>query len=153
LDVTSLTSGSAPSTLLVPDYDGSLTDIAWNSYLVAARDIAAQVISGPNRERFISCDPATPGCLTDTIRTFGRKAFRRPLTDTEVASFERLSSLDPPGTPDEIAQATLYAFLASPSFLTIAELDQTKNGDNYALSQHEIAARLSFLLWGSVPDE
>lgn len=154
LGVTTLASAgdAAPSSLLVPDYDGSLTDIAWNSYLVAAKQIASQVISGSNRTHFISCDPAVAGCLSDTIRTFGRKAFRRPLTETEVASFERLNDLDPPGTPDEVAEAVLYAFLASPSFLLIPELSQELEADAIKLSQHEIAARLSFLLWGSVPD-
>lgn len=155
LGVTTLASagGSAPSSLLVPDYDGSLTDIAWNGYLVAAKGIAAEVMAGPDRSRFIACDPAQAGCLTDTIRQFGRKAFRRPLTDQEVARFEVLTQLEPPGTPDEVAEAILYAFLASPSFILLPELAQEREGDAFKLSQHEVAARLSFLLWGSVPDE
>jgi hypothetical protein len=155
LGVTSLASaaGARPSALLVPDYQGSMTDIAWNSYLVTARDIAAEVMAGTNRSNFITCDPAAPGCLTDTIRNFGRKAFRRPVTETEVESFERLNNLDPAGTPEEVAQAMLFAFLASPSFLLLPELSTELDGDTVKLSQHEVAARLSFMLWGSVPDQ
>lgn len=151
--VTLASAGNArPSSLLVPDYEGSLTDIAWNGYLVAARSIAAEVIGGASRSNFSSCDPVSPGCLSDTIRDFGRKVFRRPLTEPEVERFERLISLSPEGTPDEIAEAILYAFLASPSFITLPELVQEREGDALQLSQHEVATRLSFLLWGSVPD-
>ncbi len=155
LGVTTLASASnaAPSSLLVPDFDGSLTDIAWNGYLVAAERIAAEVMAGPARSRFITCQPGEGTCLTDTIKSFGRKAFRRPLTDTEVASFERLAKLTPSGTPDEVAEAVLFALLASPSFLTRAELQQEQEGAAFKLSSHEVASRLSFLLWGSLPDE
>lgn len=153
LKVNALTTGARPSSVLVPDYEGSMTDIAWNSYLVSARDLAAQVMAGTSRAEFIACDPAVSGCLTDTIRAFGRKAFRRPLTDAEVLSFERFSNLDVPGTPDEVAEAVLTAFLASPSFLLIPELSPELEGDAIKLSQYEIAARLSFLLWGTIPDE
>jgi Protein of unknown function (DUF1592)/Protein of unknown function (DUF1588)/Protein of unknown function (DUF1585)/Protein of unknown function (DUF1595) len=152
LKVDALASGAKPSSVLVPDYQGSMTDIAWNSYLVSAQDLASQVMSGPNRAEFIACDPAQPTCLSDTIRAFGRKAFRRPLTDIEVARFEKLGALAVAGTPDEVAEATLFAFLSSPSFLLIPELSPELEGNAIKLSQYEVAARLSFLLWGSTPD-
>ena len=155
LGVTTLASAAnkAPSSLLVPDFDGSLTDIAWNSYLVAAQAIAAEVMAGPNQSRFITCDPAMAACLTETIKSFGRKVFRRPLTPVEVASFERLNQLTPKGTPAEVAEAILFALLASPSFLTRAELAEDAEGSAIKLSSNEVANRLSFLLWGSVPDD
>jgi hypothetical protein len=144
-----------PSSLLAPDSDGSLTDIGWNGYLTAAADISAEVMAGSNKSKFISCDPSTntTTCLTNTIKTFGRKAFRRPVTDTEVTSFMRLNSLTPKGTPAEVAEAILYAFLASPSFIMLPELAQDKQGDNVKLSSYEVATRLSFLFWGSAPDD
>ena len=153
LGVTSLASvAGPPSNLLVPDYDGSLTDIAWNSYQVTAEEVAAQVMAGTNRANFMGCDPATAGCFEQTVREFGRKAFRRPLSEEEVQSYMRLTTLDPPGTPDEIAQAILVAFLMSPSFIMLPELGQESEGTSLKLTQHEVAARLSFLLWDSVPD-
>ncbi len=99
LGVTTLASNGnqPPSALLADDSAGALTDIAWNGYLGAAEKIATEVIaSTTNKPRFIACDPAAAGtagttCLTNTIRTFGRKAFRRPLTDAEVTSFMRFS--------------------------------------------------------------
>lgn len=155
LNVTAVASagGQAPSTLLNPDFEGNMNSYAWNAYLDAADKISAEVMAGPNRSLFIDCDPAQAGCLEDTIRKFGRKAFRRPVTDTEVASFMRLNSLDPPGTPDEVAEAILFAFLASPSFLMRLELNDEPEGQVLKLSSHEVASRLSFLLWGSVPDD
>jgi hypothetical protein len=141
-----------PSSLLVEDFDGQITQIAWRSYQTAADSIATAVMAG-DRSRFITCDPSTPACLTDTIRTFGRKAFRRPLTDAEVTSFLRLSTdVTPPGTPDEVAEAILFTFLSSPSFLMLPELAQEPEGAAIKLSSHEIATRLSFLLWDSLPD-
>jgi hypothetical protein len=145
-----------PSSLLAPDSDGALTDIGWNGYLSAAAEIASEVMAGSNKSKFIGCDPTsnTVTCLTNTIKSFGRKAFRRPLTDTEVQSFLRLNSVTPAGTPAEVAEAILYAFLASPSFIMLPELAQDKGGSgNLKLDSYEVAARLSFLLWGSVPDD
>lgn len=155
LGVTTLTTaGNAlPSSLLAPDSAGSLTAIAWNGYLKAAETIAAEVMAGPNKSKFITCDPAAAGCLADTIKAFGRKAFRRPLSAAEVTSFERLNSVTPKGTPAEVAEAILYAFLVSPSFITLPELAAEKEGSYFKLTGHEIATRLSFLLWNSIPDD
>jgi hypothetical protein len=91
--------------------------------------------------------------LKTTIETFGRKAFRRALTPDEVESFQSLSSVTPAGTPAEVAEATLDAFLVSPSFLMIPELNTEAEAGAIKLSQQEVATRLSFLLWGSVPDD
>ncbi|HEY6081498.1 MAG TPA: DUF1592 domain-containing protein [Polyangiaceae bacterium] len=145
--------GQPPSSLLNADFDGPMNPFAWQAYQDVAAAIAADVLAGPNRSKFISCDPAMAGCLTQTIKAFGRKAFRRPLSDAEVATFEKLGKTTPAGTPEEVAETTLLAFLVSPSFLLLPELTPNMEGAAYKLSSHEQAARLSFLLWGSVPDD
>ena len=145
-----------PSDLLAPDSAGSLTDIAWNGYLTSAEKIAGEVMaSATSKAKFIACDPAQGTCLTDTIKAFGRKAFRRPLTATELTTFQGFNNLTPKGTPDEVAEAILYAFLASPSFIMLPELAQDKDTATGAtkLNSYEVATRLSFLLWNSVPDD
>jgi len=143
------------SQLLVADSDGAMTPDAWRIYQDVGAQIAHDVMSGPNRSRFIGCDPAAAGCLDQTIRSFGRKAFRRPLTDAEVARFQKLSQTTPPGSPEEVAETTLFAFLVSPSFLLLPELTTTPDptGLGIQLSGYEVATRLSLLLWGSVPDD
>jgi len=147
--------GELPSKALAPDYDGSMTAIAWDGYLKTAEKIAADVMAGANKSQFLACDPAVGTCLTDTIKSFGRKVFRRPLTPTEVTSFERFKNVTPAGTPAEIAETILFAFLASPSFIMLPELSAEKNLEGTAnkLSSFEAATRLSFLLWGTVPDQ
>ncbi len=152
LGVTEL-EGAPVSAALLGDFTGPMTAPAWQLYQSAGEKIAAAVMSGPNRSKFISCDPATAGCLKTTIETFGRKAFRRPLTPDEVASFETLGKTTPPGTPEQVAEATLNAFLVSPSFILMPEITMEPEGAAIKLSQHEVAARLSFLLWGSIPDD
>jgi hypothetical protein len=156
LGVTGLGTDNKPaSQLLVADSDGPMTPDAWRIYQDVGAQIARAVLTGPNKSKFMACNAGAPGCLDQTVRTFGRKAFRRPLTDAEVARFQKLSQTMPAGTPDEVAETTLLAFLVSPSFLLVPELtttpDPTRKG--VQLSSHEVATRLSFLLWGSVPDD
>ena len=89
LGVTSVGSDSKPaSQLLVDDFDGPMTPDAWRIYQDVGAQIARAVMAGQNKAMFISCDPAAAGCMDQTIRSFGRKAFRRPLTDAEVARFQ-----------------------------------------------------------------
>jgi len=156
LGVTGLgTDNNTASQLLVADSDGPMTPDAFRIYQDVGDQVARAVMAGPNRSKFIDCDAAAAGCLEQTIRTFGRKAFRRPLTDAEVARFQKLGQTTPAGTPDEVAETTLFAFLVSPSFLMLPELTtaQDPTGQGAQLSSHEVATRLSFLLWGSIPDD
>jgi hypothetical protein len=153
LGVTTVTAANGPpSLLLAPDSDGDITAAEWQAYLSAAGQIASAVMAGDQKSNFITCDATDADCATNTIKTFGRKAFRRPLTDTEVTSFMRLTMADPPGTADEVAEAILYTFLASPSFIMLPELGSAQEGDAIRLTDYEVATRLSFLLWNSVPD-
>src|SRR5207237_502388 len=101
-DMLGVSLGDDVTGLINNDSAGSLTDVAWNGYLTAADKIAAQVMgNATSKAKFISCDPAQATCLSDTIKAFGRKAFRRPVTDTEVTSLMRFNSLTPKGQPAE----------------------------------------------------
>ena len=158
LGVTALADGKAPSAGLYNDYEGPMNTDAWRLYQEVGGKIAAQVMADATaKAKFIACDPAMAGCLKQTITDFGRKAFRRPLTEAEIARFEKLGTelakATPAPTAAQIAQTTLEAFLVSPSFLQITELTAEVEGSAVKLSPFEVAARLSFLLWGSVPDD
>ena len=152
LGVTALASGALPSSLLNTDSIGAMNTFMWDAYQNAARTIAAEVMGGANRGNFIACEPSAANCLQDTIVAFGRKAFRRPLTEAEVTRFMALGSTTPAGTPEEVAQTTLEAFLVSPSFLQVNELSATQEGSYFTLTSHEVATRLALILWGTVPD-
>jgi len=157
----SASSNAAPSSILATDQAGSLTSLGWSSYQSVAEQIAAQVMADPTlKANFLKCTPSGDGkaCLHETIVQFGRRAFRRPLTDTEVAGFDAIvakgAQITPTGAPAEVAEALLYMFLISPSFLQRTEITENSDGTgHYTLSGHEVASRLSYLLWGSTPDD
>lgn len=102
----------------------------------------------------LGCDPAVvPTCLQDWVRAVGRRAYRRPLTDDELARYETLIELG----QDDAARVRLViqAMLQSPSFLYQLEfgLPDPAADDVVALEPYELASRLSLFLWGSVPDD
>jgi hypothetical protein len=152
--------GVAPSTRLATDQAGAMSDLAWANYKDVADKIATQVVADPAlKQNFVKCVPTAGDatCFHATILEFGRRAFRRPLTPEEVARFDAIvaagPTITPTGTQDEIAQALLYMFLISPTFLHRAEIAEVDAGaGRYTLSSHEIAARLSYMLWGTMPD-
>lgn len=155
LGVTGLSADDLPG-----DFTGAMTATAWQAYKKTAAKIAAEVMSGANKSKFIGCDPAEAACLKTTIETFGRKAFRRALRPEEVEAFESLNNTTPKGTPAQVAEAILETFLISPSFLLIPELATEAAGTEadgvtprFKLSSQEVAAKLSFLIWGSIPDD
>ena len=151
----------APSTQLYADFDGPMVPDACRIYKNVGAAIAKAVMANATQKaKFITCDPAATGtagttCLTNTIKTFGRKAFRRPLADAEVTRFLALGrDTTPAPTGAEYAEAILYAFLVSPSFIALPETDTTTpSGSGFQLSQYEVAQRLSYMLWGSIPDD
>ncbi len=104
--------------------------------------------------RLLTCDPVAGGatCVRTILSTFGRKAWRRPLVDTELNRLMALVGLaqtegDGVQTGLELA---LQAVLLSPHFLFRVEADLST--EPRALDDHELAARLSYFLWASTPD-
>ena len=96
-------------------------------------------------------------CVVDFIESFGRRALRRPLTDAEVAFYidvfvgETITSLDPAAVGDVIA-----VMVASPQLQYLVEhgADAVDGvADTYWLSDYELASRLSYHFWQTMPDE
>ena len=141
--------GSRPSAILANDPSDSITDLGWEAYRVVAEAIAEQVMGGPLEHSFITCDPTEEGCLSDTVVTFGREAFRRPLTDDERADYEGLIPDDLMQASDTTARTILAAMLASPSF--IWRLEQGGLSEP-TLTSYEVASRLAYFLWNGPPD-
>lgn len=141
--------GSRPSEILANDPSDSITELGWESYRWVADAIAEQVMGGPLRSSFITCDPSVAGCLSQTVASFGRSAFRRPLTDDERADYEGLIPDDLMEASDATAQTILASMLASPSF--VWRLEQGGLSDP-ALTSYEVASRLAYFLWNGPPD-
>jgi uncharacterized protein DUF1592/uncharacterized protein DUF1588/uncharacterized protein DUF1595/uncharacterized protein DUF1585/uncharacterized protein DUF1587 len=117
---------------------------------------AAAVVDLPG---LLGCDTAVQGndaCADDFIARFGRRAFRRPLTDDELAAYQTFQSGHETsyGFAKSI-EMVVAAMLQSPSFLYRVELgmpDATEGGA-VRLTSYETATRLSYLLWGTMPDD
>jgi uncharacterized protein DUF1595/uncharacterized protein DUF1587/uncharacterized protein DUF1592 len=116
----------------------------------------------PSRRRIFTCRPATNTaqaertCATNIVSTIARRAFRRPVTAPEV---QRLMGFYDAGWRDgnfeHGVQIALYRILASPNFVFRAEVnpDNVPAGTAYRISDLELASRLSFFLWSSIPDD
>src|SRR5262249_25751721 len=114
----------------------------------------------PSRQRIFTCYPKTTveedPCAEQILSTLARRAFRRPVTDADLASVRRIyASEKQRGGFEAGVRGGLSMILASPRFLYRAEPTPAglAEGDTYALSDLELASRLSFFLWSSIPDD
>ncbi len=104
----------------------------------------------------LGCDPAADGeaaCATTFITAFGKQAFRRPLTATEVARYQAL--WQEAAKAEDFAGGlrwTIAALLQSPGFLYRSELGEHTGDGVYQLTPHELATELSYLIVGGPPD-
>jgi hypothetical protein len=96
-------------------------------------------------------------CARKIIGDFARRAFRRPVTAQEVSDTLGLYSVArrQGGSFDEGICVALQGILLSPHFLFRIENDppQTSAGVAHSVSQYELASRLSYFLWSSMPDD
>ena len=114
----------------------------------------------PSRRLIFVCRPGKAGdeepCARTILTALGRRAFRRPVTNDDVApllGFYRSGRAE--GDFDHGIEKALRALLVSPEFLFRAERDPrgAAPGTVYRISDIELASRLSFFLWSSIPDE
>lgn len=100
----------------------------------------------------VPCDGTDPACPEQFIRSFGRRAFRAPLTDARVAAYAALFRGEASFTDG--VEAVVTAMLQSPYFVYRGELgapDAAAAGE-VVLTPFEVASSLSYLLTGSAPD-
>jgi mono/diheme cytochrome c family protein len=98
----------------------------------------------------------TPACARKIVGDFARRAFRRPVSAAEVDKYTRLVSLaQAQGDPfEEGLCLSLQAILVSPHFLFRIEQEPktAATAAAYPIGQYELATRLSYFLWSSMPD-
>jgi hypothetical protein len=114
----------------------------------------------PSRRRIFGCRPASadqePGCARQILSTMAKRAYRRPVTNEDL---DRLMPFYTAGRAeagfDHGIQKALERMLVSPNFLFRIERDpaHATPGSVYRLSDLELASRLSFFLWSSIPDD
>lgn len=128
-----------------------------------ATDIAARAVLPENRGKIVPCTPTGPGdaaCLRSTIESVGRRLYRRPLSEEQVQAYLTLQSYATENNPDvphdfyTAVNLVLRSMLQDPEVLYRIEVGvPTGEPGIFALDDYEIASRLSFLLWGSGPDD
>jgi hypothetical protein len=122
--------------------------------LVAERAVQDASVFG----RLVTCDVSDAACPDQFIKSFGERAFRRPLSDAEATRFRGLfnqgGALGDAGDPfHEGVQLVVEAMLQSPQFLYRAELSQGQLKDGrMSVDDWEVASRLSYFLYDSMPD-
>jgi hypothetical protein len=118
--------------------------------------------STPSRDRIFSCNPArdktkTPEvCAKEIFSTLAKRAYRRPVTSEDVTELMAYYTDGVKGGGFESGiRAGVTGMLASPFFLYRSERvpEGLKPGDKYPITDLELASKLSFFLWNSIPDE
>jgi hypothetical protein len=134
-----------------------VTELLAEGYMTAAEDVAAEAVTDP--DGLVGCDPVMDGedaCGAQFIEQFGKRAFRRPLDDEGRALLKGV--FDAARAKWDYASAirlVIETALESPRFLYRIEFgmpDPDANGV-VKLDDYEVASRLSYLLWGSMPDD
>jgi hypothetical protein len=113
-----------------------------------------------SRRRVFTCRPTTPAeetpCAESILRTLANQAFRRPLSGDELQGLMSFFQTGSKGGDFESGIRTaLQAILASPQFLMRLERApaNVKPGQNYRITDIDLASRLSYFVWGTVPDQ
>lgn len=115
-------------------------------------------VERPSRKKILICDPQTgPACVDKIVATLAHRAYRRPVTQPEVAS---LVKFVPMGEVEGLSveqgiQLALEAILVSPGFLFRIEHDPNPTDPSkvHQISDVELVSRLSYFLWSSMPDD
>lgn len=136
----------------------SLSSLGVEQYETAAFDVAAQALGDETlRARLVTCTTADDECARATLEAFAHRAWRRPPTAAELDRLATTASTaaETLGDWDEGLQYGVASVLQSPYFLyrvEVGEDDPSQPGER-RYSSVDMAARLSYFLWNSTPDD
>ena len=131
---------------------------------------ARRPMDSASRRRIFACRPSSAvnqastgprplsegACARQILTTLARRAYRRPVTETDIAALMKFFDEGRHGaTFDDGIEYALRFLLASPQFLVRAEREpvSVRAGSAYRITDLELASRLSFFLWSSIPDD
>lgn len=142
--------------------DSTISPAGLEQFDAMARNIAAQVFAEDRRAQFMACTPRNvaapdPDCAARVLVPLGRYLFRRPMTQAEVMAYVKMAgdAVGPSTSFHKGLELALAAMMVSPHFLYViesAERDPQAPGQQ-RLDNYSRAARLSFLLWNTTPNE
>jgi hypothetical protein len=100
--------------------------------------------------------PAAPGEEASRLRSFveavAPRAWRRPVGAEEIERLIAVANVDPEASVEARARTALTALLVSPHFVFRVEAEPGADEETVALTDHQLAARLAYFLWSSLPD-
>ena len=118
----------------------------------------ASSVEKPSRKKILICDPNSgAACVERIVADLAQRAYRRPVSKTEVASLIKFVNLAKAEgqTTEQGIQLAIQAMLVSPNFLFRVEHDAAPADASrvHPISEVELASRLSYFLWSSMPDD
>jgi mono/diheme cytochrome c family protein len=147
----------------------NLSDVLVEKYFTAADLVLEKLYAPPKGPKgkapvpldavlFVKPDKdlAARDAARRVLERFTGRAYRRPVEEREVARLLRLYDLaaSQGAAHEEALKVALKAVLVSPNFLLRTERDRPGTGETpYRVSDHELAVRLSYFLWSSIPDD
>ncbi|HTJ64358.1 MAG TPA: DUF1592 domain-containing protein [Alphaproteobacteria bacterium] len=148
--------------LAVGESVAAMSPAGFEQYDIMARTIAAQVVDAKHREALIPCKPANEkkpdaACAKQTLTKYARLLWRRPVTDKELEPAETLADTAADAKNDFYSGLAfgLAQLMDSPNFIfrkDVAETDPSDPG-KLRLTAYSKAARLSYFLWNTTPDD
>jgi hypothetical protein len=131
----------------------STSPLLAEAYSNAAEKLARKIFLGGDTKGLIPCKPKSfddAVCRERFVRQFGRRAFRRPLSEVEVVRYDKLFKGEAASKKLFLAGAQLAVetMLQSPNFLMRSE-----NGLDPEQRPYETAGKMSYFFWNSMPDE
>jgi hypothetical protein len=132
----------------------SVSNLLAQEYFETAEKVSTAAVT--KLSDLVTCDPVgqgEPACLDKFLDTFGKRVWRRPLEPTERDSLKQVFTQGRTATFADGLQAVVQVMLLSPQFMYRIEKGVPVAGADYLrLDPYETASRLSYLLWGSMPD-
>jgi len=161
-----LATATSPGDAFAPDnviggYDNNaealnVSSLLADQYRNSAEDLAEEVVD-QHLSALLGCDPIQVGeaaCAESFIESFGLRAFRRPLSPADIDRYAQLwDDIASEDGFDIGIQWVITAMLQSPHYLYRSELGAHEGGGHFTLSDWEIATELSYLIWGTMPDD
>ena len=140
-----------------------LGDAAVENFAIGGPYAGGSAGDTPSRRRILTCTPSSDanarGCARAILSTLARRAYRRPVANGDIDAlltfYDAGRRDDAAGSHEAGVQRALERLLVDPEFLFRVEHDPAgaKPGSVHRVSDLELASRLSFFLWSSIPDD
>jgi mono/diheme cytochrome c family protein len=126
-----------------------------NSFQLQGPFNAKGLSATPSRERIFVCKEQQPACAKTIVATLAKRAYRRPVSADDLSELMQYYDEGAKESFESGIRNAITGLLASPFFLYRGEHVPSglRPGQTYAISDLELASKLSFFLWNTIPDD